>query len=134
MQTDGHTGSAILMPYKIPSRGIKNKVAGLNFDKQKFFNMLCFLLMVNMCLFQNKLKNSNSSHEMDLDFWNFFWKGTQHITELLKIDSHCVVILKGKTLVLYCKTLNICSVNISQLNQNGILAYINFGAHDILVL
>ena len=31
----------------------------------------------------------------------------------------------------YCKTLNICGIEISRCNENDILAYLNLGDHDI---
>ena len=31
----------------------------------------------------------------------------------------------------YCKTLNVCGIKFSRFNENDILAYFNFGGHDI---
>ena len=31
----------------------------------------------------------------------------------------------------YCKTLNICGIKFCRFNKNNILAYFNFGGHDI---
>ena len=43
----------------------------------------------------------------------------------LEIVSICIV-----QSFCYCKTLNICSINILQFNQNDILAPFNFGGYD----
>ena len=34
-------------------------------------------------------------------------------------------------LVLYCKTLYICGIKFSRFNDNDVLAYFNFGGHDL---
>ena len=36
--------------------------------------------------------------------------------------------------ICYCKMLNICGIKISRFYENGILAQINFGVHDIMWL
>ena len=39
--------------------------------------------------------------------------------------------MSGYVTLHYCKTLNICGNKLSRFNDNDVLAYFNFGGHDL---